>query len=633
MTTASSATSATSTTRITGLATGMDTDSMVKAMVSADQTKLDQLNQKQQKDTWMSDAYRQWNSDLFSFNTTTLFNMKMTSSYNTFNVSSSQSSSVTGTATANAIAGSYNVQVKQTAQAATFTSSNVVLDPTKALSDPAQGSRALTTNPSVQFTVYNQQDPSKAQTASINFSSSDTINDVVNKINSAKDANGQSLGLQAFYDQNLQQFVLRTKSTGSAEKIDLSANNSNPDALNFLTKTLGIGASTSVSGNNAISNVTISSAVNDTLTIDGGSGPINLTLTAGTYTPQDMVKEINNEISKSTLTNVTAALDATGKIVFNSTAAQGTVSTINVSGSALTSLGFTSPSATNSGLVSSGKNADIVFNGTEVTSLTSNSATLMGVNFTFNSPTLDSSGNPTTSTVTVSQNIDAEVKNIEDFVSKYNDMLGKLNSAMNEPVYSDYQPLTDAQKSAMTDTQVTQWEAKAKSGLMHGDSILSTLVNKMRSDVTNPVDNGSQYNSLASIGISSKSYQDQGKLYVDEDTLRTALQNDPDGVKSLFSTLGNPSSTNGVISRLSDDMNNAISSLTSKAGMTGNSYYDQSFIGKQLTDLQTQITAQTKKLNDKENLYYKQFAAMESAVSKYNDQGSYLSQLFSTSGQ
>lgn len=504
-------------TRITGMATGLDTDSIIKKLMQVEQIPLDQMKQKEQKYTWESDAYRQWNSDLFSFKTTNLFNMKLSGTYDTFNVSSSNTAAVTGKATSNAITGSYNLTVTSLASAANFSSTGVALDPTKALNDAtAQGIRAIpstVTSPiSLSLSVVDPQ-TNQTHAATISIDPTKTINDVVNSINTAKDSNGQSLGLQAIYDQNLQQFILRTKSTGANATIDLSANSTNTDAMNFLSNTLGLNTTT---------------------------------------------------------------------------------------------------------LVQKGTNANVTFNGAAVPNLSSNTTTLMGINMTFTNTT------PSTA-ITVTSDVDAEVNNIKDFVSKYNDLLDKLNTTISEPVYKDYQPLTDDQRSAMTDTQITQWETKAKSGLLHNDSILSGLVNNMRADMTTVVNNGSQYNSLASIGISSHSYQDKGKLYIDEDKLRTAIQNDPDAVQNLFSFVGD-SSTNGIANRLSDDLGKAVKNLTNKAGSTGSSQYDQSLIGTLLTRNQTSILQKQDELDRKENDYYNQFAAMEEAVNKYNSQSSWLMQ-------
>ncbi|MDQ0199569.1 flagellar filament capping protein FliD [Neobacillus ginsengisoli] len=625
--------------RLTGLATGMDTDSLVKKLMDAEKIPLNQLKQKQQKETWLSDSYRQWNSDLYSFKTTTLLNTKLSSTFNTFDVTSTQPSSVSGTAGGGAVAGTYNIAVKQLAQSASFTGNKVVLDPTKTLGDTAQGARQLTANTSISITVYNDpQNPSAAQTsAPIAINTTDTINDVITRINSATDSSGKSLGLQAMYDSNLQQFILKTKGTGTAARIDLS---SNTDTLSqsFLSNTLGVGTNASVTGTAITNPVTIGSS--NSLSIDLGGGiSSNINLTQGTYsTPQSLVQEINNQIGKNlTLaTKVSASLDATGKITLAS-GTTGTQSSITVNGNGTSSLGLNAPSTgtgTIGTLTASGQNADIIFNGNEINTLSSNNVTLMGINWTLKSPTVDVTGNPTTTSVNVSQNIDLEVKNIEDFISKYNDILNKLNSANNEPVYKDYQPLTDDQRSAMSDTQIQQWEIKAKSGLLHGDSIINGLINNLRNDMGSTVNTGSKYNSLASIGIASKSYQDKGKLYVDETKLRAAIQTDPDGVRNLFTQIGSTAAgTNGLLNHLSDDLQQGIQSLTVKAGIIGNSPYDQSVIGKLLGSIQTEINTQNDRLNQKETQYYNQFAAMETAVSKFNSQSSWLAQQLGMGGK
>jgi flagellar hook-associated protein 2 len=506
---------------------GIDTDTIVQKIMQAEQVPLNRLKQKQQKDLWLSDAYRQWNTDIFSFNNDTVFNMKMSGSYDTFNVNSSVATAVTGTGTANAVPGTYKLVVNQLATSASFVGTNQNLDATKPLVQ-----QGVTSGTALTLTVNSDpSNPNTVQTATINIKDTDKIGDLVSSINSAKDSSGKSLGLTAYYDSNLHQFMVKTNATGLPTKITLSAYNS---------------------------------------------------------------------------TDPTAG----GKLLS---------STLGITGS-------------DTGSVSStGTNADISFTDlntgtkTNVTTLSSNTVNLMGVSYTLNTPT-DLNG----TTITVSRNIDAEVKNIQDFVSKYNDMLSKLNTALAEPIYKDYQPLTDDQRSQMSDTQITQWETKAKSGLMNNDSILSGLVSKMRNAMTSFVNNGSTYNSLASIGITSHSYTDQGKLYVDPDKLRAALQSDPNGVKKLFMQIGDgvgdQTGKQGIVQSLSAYLNDAYTQLVTKAGSPSGSQYDQSFIGKDLTSLQTRISDMTTLLQQKEQRYYNQYDAMQTAVQKFQSQGNMLAQ-------
>jgi flagellar hook-associated protein 2 len=515
-------------TRISGMATGMDTDSIVKKLMDVEKMSLNRLKQNQHRQIWLIDSYRQWNSDLFAFRSSTLFDMKLPGTYNTYDVGASQTNSISGTATSSAIAGTYSVTVNQLAGSANFTSNKIQLDTTKNFE--TQGELTTGTTGTISIEVVNSSTDAKAiQSANITIKSTDTINDVVNTINSATDkTTGKSLGLQAIYDTNLKQFLIKTKATGETTKIDFSKT-TDLIGLDFLNNTLGIGI----------------------------------------------------------------AGDATS-------------------------------------LVTKGQNADIIFNGQQLTNLSTNDVTLMGINFTLKGKTMDENGNPVASTITVSQNIDTAIKNIKDFVDKYNNLIDKLNKVTSEAVYRDYLPLTDEQKNEMSEKEVELWETKAKSGLLRNDSLMKDLLYKLRTEMGSIVDNGSAYNSLASLGISSKNYQDRGKLYVDEKKLREAFQNDPESVKKVLTQTGDSSkNTNGLINRLYDTVSEGIKNLTSRAGVTGSSQYDQSVVGKLLSRIQTDISRQNDKLAKKENLYYKQFAAMEAAVAKFNSQSTWIySQLY-----
>lgn len=524
---------ASSITRISGMVSGLDTDSIVKKLMQAEQVPLNKMKQNQQKLTWESDGYRQWNKDIFSFRSTTLFNMKLSGTFGTYAVASSDSNILNGTATADAIPGTYSYQVNNIAQSAAIKSSNLTIDPTQALS-----------NTPANLTVTATDHTGTARTATVTINAGDKIGDVVSKLNTAKDASGNSLGLQAGYDSTLKQFILNTKDTGAGTKISISA-----DVSDFLDTTLGFSASAGYA----------------------------------------------NGFKKISAGNYVTATDADAPDPVH-------------------------PDMTNPNIP---RDAKLTFNGTAVASA-SNTFTIMGVNYTLKNTT--PSG--TTGSITVSRDIDTEVKNIKDFVSKYNDMLDKLNTAVNEPVYRDYQPLTDDQRSAMSETQIQQWEAKAKSGLFHNDSTLTGLINDIQNHSTSTVDNGSPYNSLVAIGIASQSYQDKGKLYVDETKLRAALQADPDAVKNLFSQspVTATDSQKGIMVRLYDDFQNAFTKLTDKAGVSGNAQDDQSIVGKLLQDVNNKINDEQQRLTDKENQYYKKFTALETAMSKYNSQSAWLTQ-------
>lgn len=256
-------------------------------------------------------------------------------------------------------------------------------------------------------------------------------------------------------------------------------------------------------------------------------------------------------------------------------------------------------------------------------------------------------------TVTVSNDIDGVVSAIKDFITQYNSVLASLNGKLTEKVYSDYKPLTDSQikNGDYTDSQIDDYNAKAKSGLLNNDSLLSSVAYAMRNAVTSPVSGltgqvtvtvGNRQvttaaNQMGVIGITTGSYEENGKLHLDETQLREALQSNPQAVMDLFTksvdASGNQisdSSRQGLMARLYNALGNSISQIGNKAGFSSD-LVDDSFIGKNIEDLNSRISSMDTWLQALENRYYDEFTAMEQAISQLNTQGAWLSQMFSSS--
>ncbi|MCI1592518.1 flagellar filament capping protein FliD [Heyndrickxia oleronia] len=105
--------------RISGLASGMDIDQMVKDLMKVERMPLDKLKQKQQTLEWQRDDYRALNTLFFNFRST-LTNMKLTPSYRVRSTVSTNESLLSATASSGAGLSSYSIsKVKQLATAAT----------------------------------------------------------------------------------------------------------------------------------------------------------------------------------------------------------------------------------------------------------------------------------------------------------------------------------------------------------------------------------------------------------------------------------------------------------------------------------------------------------------------------------
>lgn len=291
-----------------------------------------------------------------------------------------------------------------------------------------------------------------------------------------------------------------------------------------------------------------------------------------------------------------------------------------------------------------GQNAIYAVNGLVMESQ-SNTTSISGysltLNSTFNANNLVTDNNGKTTiqgtisdsiSVTSTNDINSMVDKVKEFVTKYNELIEGMNSQIKETKYREYTPLTAEQRKGMSESEQKLWDEKARSGLLRSDSIIRNGLSDMRNSIYGQV-NGlgdKVMDTLSEMGITtSSSYNDGGKLVIDETKLRKALTDDPELVTKTFTQAGEKDApegdTRGIVQRLRESMSDFTKSIESKAGratMTDNQYS----IGKSLVDTDKRITTLTDRLKDVEARYWKQFSAMEAAINKANSQSSIFAQ-------
>ena len=67
--------------RMTGLNSGLDTETLISELVRAKSAKKDKLVKEQKKLEWKQDVWKELNSKVYSFYSKTLGNMRLTSDY------------------------------------------------------------------------------------------------------------------------------------------------------------------------------------------------------------------------------------------------------------------------------------------------------------------------------------------------------------------------------------------------------------------------------------------------------------------------------------------------------------------------------------------------------------------------
>ena len=271
-----------------------------------------------------------------------------------------------------------------------------------------------------------------------------------------------------------------------------------------------------------------------------------------------------------------------------------------------------------------GKDASVTIDGRKYDKLTSNKITVSNVTYSFQSV-------GSSATLTVTQDTDKIIENVKKFVEDYNKMLDALNEKYYEEKYKDYDVLTQTQEKGMTKEQIDKWNEKAKSGLLNHNQTIGKMISEMREAIYTPVESvDSKYNTMMSIGVSSST--DRGHLTLDEEKLKKALAADPDCVYQLLTSSGEKVDKNGktytdygsegVAQRIGDKVMDVLKEMKDYAGTSTED--DSSTLGNLIRDMKTKMSNFKVMMSAYENMLYKKYDAMETAIQRLTYQSGYI---------
>ncbi len=207
----------------------------------------------------------------------------------------------------------------------------------------------------------------------------------------------------------------------------------------------------------------------------------------------------------------------------------------------------------------------------------------------------------TPTTVSITQNADTAVDQINQFVTTFNAMITQIS-----------------QLTAFDSTNNT-------AGLLLGDSTVQNIQDQIYNALNTVVPNNGKYRLLADVGVT---IGDGAQLSFDEDKFRAAYADDPQGVQNLFTattqtidpTTGKTVTKNvGIGGVLTDQINSLIDPVSGTITLE-NADLDQRTLQfqSQIDDLNTLLDSKRARLED-------QFANMETVLAQLKTQQSALS--------
>lgn len=647
--------------RMTGLISGMDTESMVKELVAASSTKVDKVKQEKQLLEWKKEAWSSLNTKIYNFYKTEVSSMRLASSFKSKKANVSDETKVSIKAGSNAANGTHSVSVKQLASSAYLTGTNIKAAG-KTFTDYSRVSGStnfadMTDTAGNNLGLAGQTITIKAGNAVLNdltFELGGTGDNGVANLDELNKKIKETKGyenLQASYEDG--QLIFTNSSAhdnGSGTTIGeiyhiesaalgLSGEVSYKDEENGVTSKLtGI---SDMRYKNEFTSANISSAtkladmgikVGTTFTINGKDFVVD---------EETSIADFTSGLSKM---GVNANFDANQGRFYINASATGADYDFELTSTDAAALGILGLDKSAGATKVDAQDAIIEYNGVEYIG-SSNTFELNGLSITAKGVTgvYDKTTGVFTNNspinVTVGSDVDGIYDTIKNFVKKYNELIDEMNTLYNESK-SDYDPLTDEERSQLSDTQIEQWEKKAKQGILRRDETINTLLSSMRSilnggiTVTDKDGNEKRY-SLASLGIVTGDYSEKGKLHImgDEDDaeyasetnkLKEALNNSPEIFSQFFvGDKDNP----GIGAQLYNSLTKAMGRTETSRSLT---FYNDITLEDQIDDKDDDIDKWEEKLQKLEDKYYDQFAAMEAAMAKLQSQQSYISSLMGT---
>ncbi|TCI48022.1 MULTISPECIES: flagellar filament capping protein FliD [unclassified Exiguobacterium] len=491
--------------RFGGLASGIDTDTIIKQLMQVERAPVDKLEQKKQTTEWKRDAYREINRSLMNLRNSAV---DLSFSRNFYAKTSSSSDESRVSVVAGPSSGNTAIRIESVSQLAT--AATQVVEPV------------------------------------------DKNGVKVTKATKVADMNLQSATQEIKLSTATKEWTLSPKPR-TGETIALKDATNNPIADTSYTYDEATGKVTMNDGSDVPTGTTATYTSGYQIQIRSVEGGDFKTIkVAEDATMENLVTALNGKDS-----GISAFFEPiSGKL---SLTQKQTGEKAIIEFDATTKAAFKIDPAA---LPQKGGDASFMVNGISMTQ-SSNTVTIDNMTVTLKSSF--AAGNPVTlSAATDTQKI---FDNIKGFVDKYNETIDLMNKKVKEDRFRSFAPLTQAQRDELSDDEIKKWEEKAMSGMLRGDTIVRSAMDSMRSkwSSTSSATNDDTMKQLFQIGLSTGAdFTNGGKIELNEEKLKAAIEKDPEQVYQLFTN-----ADSGLLPKIRDAATNSRSSITRIAGADG----------------------------------------------------------------
>ncbi len=571
-----------------GAFSGLDTSSIIEAMLSKDVQRANNLSNKYKQLDLKQKLYQELDDKLESF-MNFLSTFKLQSTLMAKKVET-DSQILTVSANPASVNATYSIKVFSTATKSSFSSGRTIGP------DNISGSTTFGSL-NYRYTATDSQIRIQkgANTYTISVNTSETIDDIVAKLETVFGAGAVSFSSGKLSIQSNEAFAIRQIGGTFMQVFNLAGA---PIVQNGSTYSIQ-----SMAHVGAISPAKTLSEIASYRGITLANGELKINDASISFTNSMTLTQLVNAINNSNA-GVVARYDANSdKIILTSTATGQTTISVDDNSTGLSQL-----LGLDVGNFSVGSSAHIQISddGLNWTDLYSSSNT-----FSYNGLSITVKDiSPSTQTVSVTNNINEIVEQVKEFVNNWNDLMNYMYTRLTESA------VTGKKEDEMTDQEKMQ-------GLLKNDPFLRRIFNNMRDYITKSISGNIKY--LRELGISTGSYgyrnMMMGKLELDEGTLRSKIQQDPEAVWAFF---GNTeASSQGLAQQIQQYLREVTKyggQIDSVAGLTGSIAREKRVLALQLVDWVNRI-------QKKEQDLWRKFSVLEEVVARMQSTSSYLTQI------
>lgn len=536
-----------------GLASGIDTDSVVKQLVAIEQAKVSKVEKKKEEVENTQEKFSTLQTNLVNL-ANKASSLDDAQDFNLFNTLSNNDDYAVVSGDEDAVSGTYELVVNQLA-----TSQKIASNSFTAINTPLQKTGTF----SISTSKAAQEADSTQKTVDVSIDADDTLKDVVAKINAAEGvgaraslmtlANGDNRIVLTAVDEGTGGFTMESVSGDNvlgSGCLGLMASNQSVQAKNSLVTLEGAAATASTNFSDLTTGLVANNLVaGDKIRVQGKDADGNTVDSYFTISDLDdsdgsatTVGQFVDFVKNAFGANTDVSLNSSGQLVLTSKDAATNPTSLTMN---LTLTDSTNAAKTNSlalggvqersvytNTLNEAQNAFYMLDGMAISSESnSDSDTIRGTTFTLKK------ADPTkTVKVSLEQNTSGISDKIKSFVEEFNAVMKMIDENTKTTVTED----KDGKKTR-------------NKGVFAGDSYISSLRSSLRSMMTSTLDGlvgKTQYSSLSRVGIVTDK---EGYLEVDDKKLTKALETDLDGVRRLFTVNSYSSSADYTLGQYTDD--------------------------------------------------------------------------------